>query len=284
MRQAIGAAVAAAVLAAGGLRAEEASGRILYVVRQGGETVLLAAESGSDVTRILSKSSPSGLSPTPSGTALAWDRSRLYEIDRNGRTLWEISLDKIGEGTLVSLYGAEVLPGGTLLVRGVSREMQREWQKTVDLLIKEPPQASGDLRGRLEEVVNPVSVILEVNREGAVVHRVLAPSGLRAVHPDGDGLLVVTGSAVERWGWDGARATLLSLPKGYVAADARRLENGRFLVVAETGALDRQGRKGGKYGRIAEIDAEGNVIWFGRHDCPRSVQLLPGGGALVGAG
>lgn len=194
------------------------------------------------------------LRPGPEGTLLGWDQQGIFASTLDGATAWEIPADRIAGGEVATGRSVDIAPNGNLVLFGTTRA------------------------GR---------VVAEIDREGKLVRKLPLPAGVMNVRPAGDRLLWVFPDRIAETGWDGKEIASVPLEEGTRGFDAVKLPSGGYVVIADAGARARkEGKMGkaGKAGLVAEFDPSGKRLWEGPHDCPRSLQILPDGGVLVGAG
>lgn len=230
------------------------------------------------------------LRPGPGGTLLGWDPQGIFASTLDGATAWEIPADRIAGGEVTTGRSVDIAANGNLVLYGTSRKEGRRQEEAIRK-IREEAAASPEERlavaGRLKALMRGGRVAAEIDREGKLVRLLPVPGDVMSVRPAGDRLLWVFPDRVAEVGWDGKEIASVPLEEGTRGFDAVKLPSGGYVVIADAGARARkQGKTGkaGKAGLVAEFDPSGKRLWEGSHDCPRSLQLLPDGGVLVGAG
>lgn len=198
-----------------------------------------------------------GMRATPAGTVLLWDQrgKGLSELDAAGKTLWTLDLAGVPGWENLRLTGVDPLPGQRVLLTGTAK------------------------KGKKEEA--PGTTVMTVGRDGKVVRQTVPEARVLTARHYGEEefLAVEIGGSLGLFGWDGKRRRAVPLPEGAQCLDAQPLPGGNILFVADT---TRAG--GGKGGLVGEVAPDGSLLWSGVHECPHSIQSLPGGNVLVEGG
>ncbi len=240
---------------AGGQANALPSGQVVWECREKGASFLKTAPRGAADGERLPAPVLRKMVPTPAGTILLWDESKAVELDGAGTVLREFPWSRVEGISFRGIRSVEPLADGGLLVASVAPD-------------------------------GPKGLVALVDREGMILRQVTFPSVLRSARLAGEGAfsaLTPDGRIVEIT-WEGKTVREIPLPREYKSCtDMIRLEGGHYVVGAQTPALP-AGPGETKSGRVAEFDADGRKVWEGIHGCPRSLQELPDGMTLVGAG
>ena len=233
------------------------AGEIAYLCREKGVLILKTVPRGGGDERTLKEGVLPNACLTPAKTILTWDDKRAVEIDASGKTLWEFPWDRLDGISVKKILSLESLADGHLLL---------------------------SINAGAGEVV-----VALADRQGTILRQMASPGSLRSVQAlDEKGEEGVIALAPPRqiveMDWNGKTLRTIPLPKEYNGCtDMARLPDGHYIVAAHTPALPPLAGEA-KSGRVAELDAEGKKIWEGSHGCPRSIQPLPDGTVLIGAG
>lgn len=188
------------------------------------------------------------LRATSKGTLLSWTGLVVHEMDREGRSLGKATLDAPGRQVL----SADLLPDGSF------------WVLT---------QGKG-------------SEVWVFDRSGKTLRTVALAAyvGSARALPDG-GIVGVSHKGVYEFDRDGKERRRIPLEEGMFPGDVEKTPDGRYLICADTSAIESK-RTGVsvKAGCALLLDEGGKVLVRASHPCPVSVQGLPRGGLLVGAG
>ncbi len=289
-------AAIAGILLAAAARAGDgapASGAVYWIERDGPSAILMKDVPGEKPVWMADlKRSAWVLRRAPSGNLLGWDPEGVFETVPDGRVVWELPVVRIADGDLSLIRSVDPLPNGNLLVVGASREEGRRRTGEIEKIRTEMPRMSSEeaqaAARRMQGGLNAGLVVVEIDRGGKRLRSLAPPVPATAVRAGGaDTILWVHENRVIETDWSGKEIAAISLEKGSRCQDAVRLPTGHYLVIADTVAVERAKGKMGKAGKIgvaAEVAPDGTVVWQGMHECPRSIQVLPGGNALVGAG
>lgn len=229
-----------------------------------------------------------GLTAAPGGKILAWsNKGLLREMDARGKETFRLDLSKAEEIGEVSVSWVEPLENGRFLVTAQGFKGQGP---KIDASAEDDPQAA--TAAVMAALQGMEWRVLEVDRQGRVLQKGVmsqAPWCARPFPGEGtgeaplSGYLAVTQKALIEMDWKAERKRI-PVPEGATCMDAVKLANGNYLTALNTTGMGGKGGKKGKSGLVAEIDPDGKIVRSVSHTCPRTVQPLPGGGILVGAG
>lgn len=260
----------------------QAPGQSLIVVTPEGETTVPTPEK------------LRWLHPAGEGRFLAGTGSfQIVEIGLDGKPGKRTDLQEALATQAVGLIDARILDGNRLLVLAHTKDgdMEAETRKLaleMAAKMKEDKSALETYRkAMLDLQAKAKTLVAELDAEGKILRQAVLPGLVTRARLTSEGnLLVVVGGIASEFGWDGKKRFELPRKDPSVAVhDILALEEGRYVYIADvTHLVAKETGKTKKTGILAECGKDGKSLWEASHACPQTVDLLPDGHFLIGAG